>query len=208
MIPAGDRFAARADPSAAPCHDGAVLHRLLYPARLDSAAGTLAVRRAQPDDLTAMRRLLASDPVAANRFDDAPPASGRIRRDAEAEHPYLVGFTRILLDPGNELVVAEDADFAVVAMMQLTLIPGFSRRGASRLHLSAFRVAPGAAADAHARAMLDWARTAAARLDAALVQTAVDATGVDARRTLEAAGFTGAEIGYRISAAPASLATA
>ncbi|GAA1779931.1 hypothetical protein [Leucobacter iarius] len=172
-----------------------MLHRLLYPVRLDADGAPITIRRAQADDIPTMVRLLATDQVASNRFEEAASASGPQASREAAEHPYLVGFTRILLDPGNELVVAENADFEVIAMMQLTLIPGFARRGASVLLLRGFR-----AGDEHSglRAMLRWAQSEAAqKLGAGFVEAVVDATGTDARRTLETIGFTGTAVGYR-----------
>jgi hypothetical protein len=54
---------------------------------------------------------------------------------------YETAFAAIDGDPAQTLVAVEDAAGDVVGTMQLTLIPGLARGGASRLQVEAVRVA-------------------------------------------------------------------
>ncbi len=88
------------------------------------------IRRAEADDLPAIVGLLADDPLGATREDFAAPLPGC----------YTAAFAAIAADPRNELVVAVRGD-SVVGCLQLTFIPGLSRRGAERAQIESVRVA-------------------------------------------------------------------
>lgn len=89
---------------------------------------TPRVRRAVHEDVPAIVRLLADDPLGAQREDLG---------DLTA---YLSAFERIDADPAHELVVLDD-DGTVVGTLQLTLLPGLSRRGVTRAQVEGVRVA-------------------------------------------------------------------
>ena len=89
----------------------------------------LTARRAEPRDLSAMLALLADDELGRNR-DLAASADDPVYADA---------FIRISGDRNQCLLLAELAD-EVVAMLQITFIPGLSRRGAWRAQHEAVRV--------------------------------------------------------------------
>ncbi|MDT8449435.1 MAG: GNAT family N-acetyltransferase [Wenzhouxiangellaceae bacterium] len=87
-------------------------------------------RPAQAGDLEAIVALLADDALGARREQPADPLP----------EAYRSAFEAIAADPNNELIVADD-DGAVVAVLQLTFIPGLTRRGGWRAQIEGVRVA-------------------------------------------------------------------
>ena len=91
----------------------------------------LTVRRAQRGDLPRLLELLADD------------ALGKNREGVGSDDPaYIRAFDAIDRDPNQQLIVA-DLDGRVVGMLQITYIPGLSRRGAWRANIEAVRVDSG-----------------------------------------------------------------
>ncbi|HEX5967199.1 MAG TPA: GNAT family N-acetyltransferase, partial [Intrasporangium sp.] len=88
----------------------------------------LIIRPATEDDLGAIVDLLSDDPLGSKR--EAP----------EDLAPYQAAYARVAADPGQHLVVAERAG-RIVGTLQLTVIPGLSRRGATRSIIEGVRVA-------------------------------------------------------------------
>ena len=82
--------------------------------------------------------------------------------------------------------------------MQLTLIPGLSRGGASRMQVEAVRIAEGLRGSGLGSAMLRWAVDEARRRGAALVQLTSDARRTDARRFYERLGFEPTHVGFKL----------
>lgn len=164
-----------------------MLTLLDLPVPLDTAA-PLTLRRAVPEDLGALMRLLSDDPVSSSRGDVADPS------DTER---YAAALRAILEDAGNDLVVVTDEDEAV-ATMQLTLIPGMARQGSSRLLIEAVRVASDRRSSGIGAAMMRWAmHTAAPALEANLVQLTSDAQRSDAHRFYTRLGFADSHVGFK-----------
>ncbi|WP_307812341.1 GNAT family N-acetyltransferase [Lacisediminihabitans changchengi] len=102
------------------------------PIALKTSTSILMLRRARVDDLPALMKLLADDPVSASRGDRSDPADMPAYERALAE---------LIADSSNEiLMVVSDTDDPV-ATMQLTKIPRMARRGSTRLLVEAVRVA-------------------------------------------------------------------
>lgn len=96
------------------------------------------------------------------------------------------------------LLVAEDPSGAVVAMLQLTRIPGLARRGATRLLVEAVRVRADRRSAGVGGALLGWVTDVAApALGAGLVQLTSDAARTDAHRFYERLGFVGSHVGFK-----------
>jgi hypothetical protein len=92
------------------------------------------LRRATAADLPALVEMLAEDPLGRDR--EAPSAG-------EADlAPYLRAFALVDGDPAQLLVVAAEGG-DVVGTLQLSLIPGLSRRGSLRAQIEAVRVRAG-----------------------------------------------------------------
>ena len=89
------------------------------------------LRSATAADVPAVVALLADDPISAGRGD---------RARAEDAAAYRRAFEAIDADPANVLLVLDHPDAGIVATMQLTLIPGMARAGASRRQVEAVLV--------------------------------------------------------------------
>ena len=81
-------------------------------------------------DLPAIIAMIADDELGQKREDASLPLDQR----------YLDAYAAIERDPNQMLVVTEDAG-TVIGCMQITLIPGISRRGAWRGQIESVRVA-------------------------------------------------------------------
>src|SRR6516225_2582448 len=99
----------------------------LRPPRKVTIMTDVIFRRATAADLPAIVAMLAEDSLG----------SGRESPDDLA--PYQDAFARLDADSHQHQIVAERAG-EVVGTLQLTLIPGLSRRGATRTAIEAVRV--------------------------------------------------------------------
>ncbi|NLR75681.1 GNAT family N-acetyltransferase [Leeia aquatica] len=89
----------------------------------------LHFRAARRDDLPRLVALLADDGLGRGRETPEEPL-----------HPdYLAAFDSLDRDP-NQLLLVVEHQAEVLGMLQLTFIPGLSRRGATRAHIEAVRV--------------------------------------------------------------------
>jgi GNAT superfamily N-acetyltransferase len=166
-----------------------MLTALDLPVPLPTPGGTVTLRRADATDLEALMRLLADDAVSASRGD---------RADESDLPAYRAGLVDTLADPSNDLVVAVGPEGAVVAMMQLTRIPGLARRGATRLLIEAVRVSSARRSTGIGSAMMRWCTDVAApALGAGLVQLTSDEARTDAHRFYERLGFVGSHRGFK-----------
>ncbi|WP_235497238.1 GNAT family N-acetyltransferase [Agreia sp. Leaf283] len=155
---------------------------------LDLPDGSVLLRRATIDDLSVIIDLLADDPISAARGDSA---------DASDREAYEVAFAAIDRDPAQRLLVVVDSVCAVVATMQLTVIPGLARRGASRLQIEAVRVSSSQRSRGIGAAMMRWAIEDARVSGVPLVQLTSDAARVDAHRFYERLGFEASHVGFK-----------
>lgn len=166
-----------------------MISRLDLPTTVPTRSAVVVIRRATLDDLGTILRLLTDDPISAAR----DGASGQ-----EALLAHSEAFRQIAADPGNDLVVAEDADGVVVGTLQLTLIPGLSRRGSARLLVESVRVASEQRSAGVGTALMRWVTDQAApALAVSLVQLTSDAARVDAHRFYERLGFVGSHVGFK-----------
>ena len=162
---------------------------LSLPADLTTDAGTvITLRGARQEDLDAVMALMADDDVSRSRGDLASPA------DRPA---YAAALDALVDDPANALLVVEH-EGRVVATLQLTVIPGMARRGATRLLVEAVRVSSSLRSGGIGSAVMRWVTdVAAAATGAALVQLTSDAARVQAHRFYERLGFVGSHVGFK-----------
>ncbi|MCX2967938.1 MULTISPECIES: GNAT family N-acetyltransferase [Streptomyces] len=144
----------------------------------------LVIRRAAEDDLAAIVAMLADDPLGATR--ETPDDLG----------PYRTAYAALAADPRQHLVVAERAGRAV-GTLQLTVVPGLSRRGAERALVEAVRVHADERGSGLGSELVRWAVDEARRLGCALVQLTSDASRTDAHRFYERLGFTASHVGFK-----------
>src|SRR5689334_13987750 len=145
----------------------------------------LTIRRATAADLPAVVALLADDPLGASResLDDLTP--------------YERAFAAIDADPHQLLVVADRND-ETIGTLQLTLVPGLSRRGASRAVIEAVRVAAPARGSGLGTTLIRWAIEEARNRGAALVQLTSDKSRTDAHRFYVNLGFEQSHEGFKL----------
>ncbi|KJK56625.1 GNAT family N-acetyltransferase [Saccharothrix sp. ST-888] len=146
----------------------------------------LNIRPAVLDDLSAIVAMLADDPLGA----------GRETPDDLA--PYQDAFARLATDPNQHLIVAE-REGRVVGTLQLSVIPGLSRRGATRTVIEAVRIQADERGSGLGSELIQWAVDRSHELGANLVQLTSDATRTDAHRFYERLGFVASHLGFKLA---------
>ncbi len=130
--------------------------------------------------------MLADDPIAAAREGDP------------SDVVYLDAFEAIDADPRQELIVAEDGG-RVVGTMQITFIPGLSRKGGERALVEAVRVGASMRGQGLGRAMMRWAIDRARERGCRMVQLTSDKARADAHRFYTSLGFVDSHVGFKLS---------
>ncbi|MCD7440175.1 GNAT family N-acetyltransferase [Streptomyces lincolnensis] len=147
--------------------------------------GDLDIRPATTDDVSAIVALLADDPLGAQR--ESP----------DNLTPYLAALERLTSDPNQHLVVAV-REGRIVGTLQLTVIPGLSRRGATRSVVEGVRVHADERGSGLGTRLMEWAIDESRRQDCRLVQLTSDNTRTDAHRFYERLGFTASHVGFKL----------
>lgn len=147
----------------------------------------LAYRQARLDDLPAIIRLLADDPLGAQRE----------RAEDPLPQAYLRAFEAIDADPNHELVVAVMGD-RIVGVMQLSFLPYLSHQGRWRALIESVRVAADARSGGIGSAMFRWAIDRARQRDCLIVQLTTDRSREGALRFYERLGFQATHHGMKL----------
>ncbi|MEU0130297.1 MULTISPECIES: GNAT family N-acetyltransferase [unclassified Streptomyces] len=146
----------------------------------------LDIRPAVLTDLPAVVAMLADDPLGAQR--ESP----------DDLSPYHAAFRRLADDPNQHLVVAV-REGRVVGTLQLTIVPGLSRRGATRSVIEGVRVHADVRGSGLGTQLIQWAVDESRRQDCQLVQLTSDATRPDAHRFYERLGFAASHVGFKLA---------
>lgn len=147
--------------------------------------GDFHIRPAEVGDVPAIVAMLADDPLGAQR--ESPDDLA----------PYLAALERLAADPNQHLVVAV-REGRVVGTLQLTIIPGLSRRGATRSIIEGVRVHADARGSGLGTQLIEWAVDESRRQNCQLVQLTSDQTRTDAHRFYERLGFTASHVGFKL----------
>ncbi|MFL9656709.1 GNAT family N-acetyltransferase [Streptomyces sp. PB17] len=147
--------------------------------------GDLDIRPATAEDIPAVVAMLADDPLGAQR--ESPDDLG----------PYLAAFERLTTDPNQRLMVAVRDD-RVVGTLQLTIVPGLSRRGATRSIIEGVRIHGAERGSGLGTQLIEWAIDESRRQDCNLVQLTSDKTRTDAHRFYERLGFMASHTGFKL----------
>jgi GNAT superfamily N-acetyltransferase len=148
--------------------------------------GDLEIRAADADDIPAIVGMLADDPLGAQR--ESP----------DDLTPYLAALERLSSDPNQHLVVAV-REGRVVGTLQLTVIPGLSRRGATRSIIESVRIHADERGSGLGTQLIEWAVAESTRQNCQLVQLTSDNTRTDAHRFYERLGFTASHVGFKLT---------
>jgi GNAT superfamily N-acetyltransferase len=147
--------------------------------------GDLEIRPATQDDVPAIVAMLADDPLGAQR--ESP-------NDLT---PYTTAIDRLTSDPNQHLVVAV-REGRVVGTLQLTVIPGLSRRGSTRSLIEGVRVHADERGSGLGTQLIEWAIDTSRREGCHLVQLTSDRTRTDAHRFYERLGFAASHVGFKL----------
>ncbi|MFI0964353.1 GNAT family N-acetyltransferase [Streptomyces sp. NPDC021080] len=145
----------------------------------------LEIRAAVADDMPAVVAMLADDPLGAQR--ESP----------DDLTPYLEALERLSRDPNQHLVVAV-RDSRVVGTLQLTVIPGLSRKGATRSLIEGVRIHADERGSGLGTELIEWAVAESRRQDCRLVQLTSDVSRTDAHRFYERLGFEASHVGFKL----------
>jgi GNAT superfamily N-acetyltransferase len=146
----------------------------------------ILMRAARREDVVAIVRMLADDPLGAarERYADPPPLG------------YLDAFEKILADPRNLLAVAEVGG-EVVGCLQLTFIPGLSFQGAELALIEGVRVDVSRRGDGLGTVMIEWALDEARGRGCRQVELLTHASRADAQRFYARLGFEASHVGMK-----------
>jgi ribosomal protein S18 acetylase RimI-like enzyme len=144
-------------------------------------------RRAASDDLPAIVALLADDPIG----------SGRESVGVHLDPCYGAAFAAIERDPNQFLAVAERGG-KVIGVLQLSFIPGLTRRGMWRGQIEGVRIAPAERGAGIGRAMLLWGIEECRKRGCGLIQLTSDKRRSGAHAFYEALGFRATHEGYKL----------
>jgi GNAT superfamily N-acetyltransferase len=145
-------------------------------------------RPATRNDVPAIVRLLASDPLGARREDYRDPLP----------EAYYTAFANIAADPNQELVVVTDASAAVIGTLQLSFIPYLTYRGGLRAQIEAVRIREDQRGRGRGRQLFTWAIERARERGAHLLQLTTDKQRPDAIRFYEQLGFRPSHEGMKL----------
>ncbi|GHD76881.1 GNAT family acetyltransferase [Streptomyces mirabilis] len=148
--------------------------------------GDLEIRPAASDDVPAIVAMLADDPLGAQR--ESP----------DDLTPYLAALERLSADPNQHLVVAV-REGRVVGTLQLTVLPGLSRKGSARSLIEGVRVHSDERGSGLGTRFIEWAIEESRRQGCQLVELTSDATRTDAHRFYERLGFTASHVGFKLA---------
>ncbi|MET7405113.1 GNAT family N-acetyltransferase [Streptomyces parvulus] len=145
----------------------------------------LEIRRTTAADIPAVVAMLADDPLGAER--ESPDDLA----------PYVAALERLDADPNQHVVVAV-RDGRVVGTLQLTIVPGLSRRGATRSIIEGVRIHSDERGGGLGTQLIEWAVDESRRQGCHLVQLTSDKSRTDAHRFYERLGFSASHTGFKL----------
>ncbi len=150
----------------------------------------MQIRRADKADLMPIIYLLADDQLGQAREDACEPP----------HENYIAAFAAISRDP-NQLLAVLELDGKIAGTLQLSFIPGLSRRGMWRGQIEAVRIAAAHRGAGLGQLAFEWAIGECRRRGCGLVQLTTDKTRPDAMRFYESLGFSASHEGMKLNLA-------
>jgi ribosomal protein S18 acetylase RimI-like enzyme len=149
---------------------------------------SVTIRRARRGDVEAIVAMLADDALGR----------GRERLEDPLPQAYFQAFEALERDPNIQLMVAQDADGAVVGCLQLCILSGLSSQGASRGLIEDVRVASHCRSRGIGEQMVQWAVAEARGRGCKLVELLTHHTRLDAQRFYARLGFQASHVGMTL----------
>lgn len=146
----------------------------------------MIIRRATAEDVPAIVAMLADDEL------------GALRESPDDLAPYLRAFEEVDAS-GHEVLVVAERDGEVVGTLQLTVLRGLSRAGASRAQVEGVRVASSARRQGLGEELMRWAIEEARARGCVVVQFTSDKTRADAHRFYRRLGFAQSHEGFKLA---------
>ena len=144
-------------------------------------------RKATPDDISNIVRLLADDPLGAIREQYTDPIPAK----------YYAAFDEINSDKNNYLIVAE-LDNKIIGTLQLTLITYLTYQGGKRALIEGVRTDKSMRGQGIGKAMLEWAIQKAKDEGCHVVQLTTDKKRPDALEFYKKLGFVASHEGMKL----------
>ena len=145
------------------------------------------VRKMQKADLPRILQLLSDDELGQSRE----------TLQKSLHDDYLRAFTAINADLNQYLAVFEKSD-SIIGCLQISFIPGLSRRGALRGQIESVRVAANFRGNGYGTLMMAWAIEKCREQGCSLVQLTSDKTRKDAQRFYQELGFVPSHEGFKL----------
>jgi GNAT superfamily N-acetyltransferase len=146
----------------------------------------IVLRQARREDVAAIVAMLADD------------ALGATRESVNDLAPYHAAFEKISKD-ANNLILVGDVDGEIVGTVQLSLLHGLSRKGATRGQIEAVRVSSAHRGKGYGEKIIRAAIEMAREKGCVLVQLTTDKTRKDAHRFYKRLGFVASHEGMKLS---------
>jgi len=148
----------------------------------------MIIRKATAADLPAIIAMLADDELGRKREDASNPPNPA----------YVAAFAAMDADPNQFMAVAE-AGGDIVGCLQLTYIPGLSRKGMWRGQIESVRVASSQRGSGVGHKLFEWAIEECRKRGCGLVQLTTDKSRTEAKRFYENLGFVAEHEGMKLS---------
>jgi GNAT superfamily N-acetyltransferase len=145
----------------------------------------VVIRRAIATDVPGIVSMLVDDEIGAGR--ESP----------DDLTPYQAAFTAIDADP-NQLLVVADRNGELIGTLQLTIIPGLSRQGATRGQVEGVRVSSSARGTGLGTTLMQWSIEEARARGCTILQLTSDKARPDAHRFYLHLGFTQTHEGFKL----------
>ena len=152
--------------------------------RLEAGGHSLTVSRAGKEDVAQIIALLSDDEIGEER-------EGGEAAQYEAAHAVLSR------DQAHYLAVVRLEDGSIIGTMQVTILPGLTRSGATRLQIEGLRVARAYRSRGIGSSMLAWAHDYGRARGATLAQVTTDYQRDAARRFYTRLGYETQHVGLK-----------
>lgn len=147
----------------------------------------LLFRKALPDDLSDIVKMLADDDLGSKREG----------RTDEPSQKYIVAFQKIATDPNQELMVVE-MNRQKVATFHLSFIQYLTHEGGLRMQVEAVRTASKFRGQGTGKKVFEYIIHRAKEKGCMMIQLTTDKQRPDAIRFYESVGFTSTHEGMKL----------